>query len=406
MYECSVISQNIRKIKTDTTPFLICFSHLRWDFVFQRPQHLLTRAARSYRVVVMEEPVTGDVGEAMLSLSRRPGGITVATPVMPHGVTADQAIVIQRQLLDEFLSDEKNRPRIAWFYSPAAIAFAGHVKADVTVYDCMDELANFKGASARLKQQERQLLAKADLVFTGGQSLYEAKKGLHPHMFAFPSSIDRKHFAKARSHEVSEPDDLTSVPHPRIGFFGVIDERMDTALVGQIAAMRPDWHFALVGPVVKIEESELPRAPNLHWLGGKSYKDLPHYLGHWDLGYMPFAINDATTFISPTKTPEFLAAGLPVVSTPIRDVVRPYGEKHLVEIAATAEEAVAALERLFAMPREPWLAAVDAFLATTSWDDTWRQMHRLIQARTADRRAAAWKGIVVSGLVGKEAARV
>ena len=176
----------------------------------------------------------------------------------------------------------------------------------------------------------------------------------------------------------AEPADQAAIPHPRLGFFGVIDERMDIDLVAAVADLRPDWHLVMIGPVVKIDPATLPQRANIHWLGGKSYSDLPRYLSGWDAGLMPFALNESTRFISPTKTPEFLAAGVPVVSTPITDVVRPYGEKGLVEIAKTPLEAVRKAEALLERPRQPWLSRVDRHLAAGSWDKTWAAMHKLM----------------------------
>jgi glycosyltransferase involved in cell wall biosynthesis len=259
-----------------------------------------------------------------------------------------------------------------------AMAFSAHIPADLTIYDNMDELSAFRGASSELLAYEEELFGRADLVFTGGMSLYEAKRDRHSSVHAFPSSIEFAHFSVARSMTGEEPRDQAAIAGPRLGFFGVIDERMDVDLVGRIAALRPDWQLVMIGPVVKIDPASLPRRPNIHWIGSKSYAELPNYLAGWDVGLMPFAINEATRFISPTKTPEFLAAGLPVVSTEIRDVVRPYGEKGLVEIADTAEKMVAAAERLLARPRQPWLSKVDRHLAAGSWDSTWTAMGRLI----------------------------
>ncbi len=225
------------------------------------------------------------------------------------------------------------------------------------------------------------MLERADVVFTGGAAMFKAAAHRHGNIHCFPSSIDTTHFGAARGG-LPDPADQAAIPHPRIGFFGVIDERMDVALVGEVARLRPDWQVVMIGPTAKIDAADLPRAANLHWLGGKSYADLPPYLANWDVGLMPFAINDATKFISPTKTPEFLAAGLPVVSTAITDVVTPYGDLGLVEIASTAVETIAAIEHVLARPRSEWLARVDAQLAQGSWDQVWADMAALIAAAT------------------------
>jgi UDP-galactopyranose mutase len=363
---------------------LLCLSHLRWDFVFQRPQHLMTRAARDNEVIFFEEPLEADIDWPRLDLSAEPGGVTRAIPVLPRGT---DPVAAQRALLDDLLEERTGRRLVAWFYTPMALAFAGHLQPDVTVYDCMDELSAFRGAPPAMLDMERRLLDRADLVFTGGRSLYEAKRGRHPRVSCFPSSIDTSHFGAARG-ELAEPDSMAGIAHPRMGFFGVIDERMDLELVAALAALRPELQLVMLGPVVKIDPASLPQAPNLHWLGGRRYEELPSYLAHWDLGFMPFALNESTRFISPTKTPEFLAAGLPVVSTPVVDVVRDYGEAGLVEVVSSAAEMAEQADRLLRRNSPEWLARVDAQLATNSWDLTWNRMAALIRGARVPQPAA------------------
>ena len=364
-----------------TLRLLVCFSHLRWNFVYQRPQHLLSRAARHYRVYFVEEPIFERSGVVpRLELQIVAGGITVAVPVLPEGSSESEIVDAQRAMLDELLSGASGASTVFWYYTPMSLAFSDHVTPDLCVYDCMDELSTFRGAPPRLALLERKLFARADLVFTGGQSLYEAKRHRHPRVRAFPSSIDRAHFARARAAPVTEPADQAGLARPRLGFFGVIDERMDLDLVRQVAELRPDWQLVMLGPVVKIDPASLPMRPNIHWLGGKSYERLPDYLAGWDVGIMPFAINEATRFISPTKTPEFLAGGVPVVSTRIADVVRPYGEAGLVEIAGQPAEFVAKAELLLRRPKGAWLERVDRHLAGMSWDRTWAEMHRAMRS--------------------------
>jgi UDP-galactopyranose mutase len=372
---------------------LLCLSHLRWNFVYQRPQHLLTRAAQGYDVLYLEEPVYHPGITPRLDIHRMPEGLTIAVPLLPEGITDAAAIAAQRSLLNELLAPEAGRPMIAWYYTPMALEFSAHLRPDITVYDCMDELSAFRGAPPRMLELEQALLNRADLVFTGGRSLYEAKRNRHARVSCFPSSIDTAHFAAARAG-AAEPAEVAGLPRPRIGFFGVIDERMDPALVGELAALRPDWSFVMIGPVMKIDPADLPRLPNIHWLGGRGYKELPACLGAWDAGFMPFARNESTRFISPTKTPEFLAAGLPVVSTPITDVVRDWGPKPdgspgLVEIAEDAEGFARALDMMLTRPRTPWLKQVDRRLAQISWDRTWAEMRGLMETamRAADRTA-------------------
>lgn len=372
-------------------PDLVCLSHLRWDFVYQRPQHLMSRFARERRVFFYEEPVSGD-SSAWLEVREHPGGIRVAVPHLPHGLSPAAMEASQRELLRRLLADQAVTDYVLWYYTPMALGFTGDLTPAVVVHDCMDELSLFRGAPPALVEREARLLQLADLVFTGGQSLYEAKRQRHAHVHLFPSSIDAEHFGRAR-RPLPEPTDQAAIPCPRLGYFGVIDERIDTALLAAVAAARPDWQLVMVGPVVKIDPAELPRSPNLHYLGMKAYDDLPSYLAGWDAALMPFALNDSTRFISPTKTPEYLAGGRPVVSTPIRDVVRPYGETGLVEIASEPAAFVAVVERTLACcgegrpERENWLRRVDDFLGRGSWDHTWRRMSDLIDAALARRRS-------------------
>jgi len=373
-------------------PLLVCFSHLRWDFVWQRPQHLLSRAAKHYNVVIIEEPIFKPDVTAHMDVSDRPQGVTVAVPILPEGLSHEDVVAEQHDLIESLIGREAKEPRVFWYYTPMAMAFTSDLECDLCIYDNMDELSLFRGASQELLDLENALFSRCDLVFTGGMSLYEAKRNRHRSVHAFPSSIEFNHFSKARSIR-QDPEDQANIPHPRLGFFGVIDERMDVDLVAEVADLCPDWHFVMIGPVVKIDPASLPQRPNIHWLGGKSYNELPNYLSGWGIGFMPFALNEATKFISPTKTPEFLAAGVPVVSTAITDVVRPYGEKGLVEIARDAKDVVAKVETIFARPREPWLAKVDRHLAAGSWDKTWGSMHKLmldaIGDATADRAASS-----------------
>lgn len=361
-------------------PILVCFSHLRWSFVWQRPQHLLSRAARNYRVIFVEDPLPAPCGEPHLHLSYGPGAVTVAVPVLPETIGPDERLSACRALVDDLLESMGGQVAATWFYTPMALEAYDHIDADVCVYDCMDELSAFRGAPPELGHYENLLFDRADLVFTGGRSLYEAKRARHPNVHCLPSSIDAGHFRQARDPQAnSVPADQAGITRPRIGFFGVVDERMDTELLARMADLKPGWQFVMLGPVVKIDPAELPCRPNIHWLGQKQYEDLPAYLSGWDLGLMPFAMNEATRYISPTKTPEFLAAGLPVISTPIVDVVRTYGKPGLVEIAADAEEAISKAEMLLQRPRSRWLARVDRLLGATSWDSTWRKMSQEIE---------------------------
>lgn len=372
-------------VPTTNSSLLLCFSHLRWNFVFQRPQHLLTRAARHHEVFFFEEPVYENVAKPELRATQPSAAIRVLTPVLPVGTDGAKAIEMQRMLVNRTLAARQPEHLVLWYYTPMALPFTDHIDSDVCVYDCMDELSAFKNAPRELVQMERLLMQHADVVFTGGQSIYEAKRRLHRSIHPFPSSIDVAHFHKAR-RPGNDPADQAGIPHPRVGYFGVIDERLDTRLVGETAAKMPEVQFVMIGPVVKIDPADLPRHPNIHWLGGKSYAELPAYLRHWDAGWMPFALNESTRYISPTKTPEFLAAGVPVVSTAIVDVVRTYGAMGLVEIA-DADDIHKKLADVLASPKDTLRAAADAHLGTMSWDMTWNEMSKHLNKVSSRRNA-------------------
>lgn len=369
---------------------VICFSHLRWNFVFQRPQHLMSRFARTGRVVYWEEsePAAPGAAPALKVRVCETSGVAVVTPLIPEGTPPGNRDTLLASLLNGFLAGEEG-PFVKWYYTPMMLPFSAHVPAACTVYDCMDELANFRFAPPELVELERELLAAADVVFTGGYSLYEAKKDRHPNIHAFPSSVDRAHFAQARG-PVAAPAEQSAIPGPRLGFYGVVDERMDLGLLAEIAEARPHWSIVVVGPVVKIDPADLPTRANLHYLGGRAYDELPAYLAGWDVALMPFAIDESTRFISPTKTPEYLAGGRPVVSTPIADVIRHYGELDGVFIADGADAFVARCEDALALAAGPddWLAEVDARLAHLSWDVTHARMAALIREAAAAPAAA------------------
>jgi UDP-galactopyranose mutase len=365
---------------------LVCFSHLGWDFVFQRPQHLLTRAARTRRVFYIEEP-RWDANNPCIETKRDPSGVTVAIPHVPRELPESHAAV--QALIDFLLSVQRIHHYVAWYYTPMGLRFSSHLRPLATVYDCMDELSAFAGAPPGLVDAERTLLARSDLVLTGGHSLYLAKRDLHPSVHEFPSGVDVEHFAKAR-RPLPDPADQASIPRPRIGFFGVLDERLDRELLAGMAAAAPELHFVMIGPVTKIDPGSLPSAPNIHYLGAKSYASLPDYIANWDVAMLPFARNDATRFISPTKTPEYLAAGRPVVSTSITDVVHPYGEQRLARIADSPADFIAAIREALAEPADDRQARADAALQHMSWDGIWSRiathLEDTVRARSARRQ--------------------
>lgn len=361
---------------------LIVFSHLRWNFVYQRPQHLLSRLAKRWRVVFIEEPMPG-ADAASLELIEAAPGVQVWRPHVTgeaYGFHDDHLGTMQR-LVAEQIRKQGIEDYWTWFYTPMALPFASGLKPRGVVYDCMDELSAFKNAPRQLLQRENALFKIADLVFTGGRSIYNAKRDRHPDVHCFPSSVDAEHFQRVMGEHPLHMD----IPRPRLGYCGVIDERVNLDLVDAIAAARPEWEIVMVGPTAKIDPQALPRRDNIHWLGQQSYDDLPSFISGWDVCLMPFALNDATRFISPTKTLEYMACGKPSVSTSIRDVVEPYG--HLVRIADTPEGFIADIEMIMARTPAEQLEHAKALaevVARTSWDATAKAMGELI-AQTDER---------------------
>ena len=357
---------------------LLVFSHLRWNFVYQRPQHLLSRLARHWRVVFIEEPMPGETEQRLERFSPAEG-VEVWRPHVngdAPGFHDDHISVLQKFITDA-IREQKITDYWVWFYTPMAVPLAAGLRPSGIVYDCMDELTLFKNAPRQLVQRENVLFKEADLVFTGGPSLYNSKKSRHPSVHCFPSSVDARHFSQASGDHALQ----AGVPRPRLGYCGVIDERINMDLIDAMATAHPEWQIMMVGPVVKIDPNGLPRQKNIHWLGQQSYNDLPSFICGWDVCLMPFALNEATRFISPTKMLEYIACGRPSVSTSIRDVVEPYG--HVVSIADTPQDYVAACEAILARTPEQQ-AAHSAELAQaisrTSWDRTAQAMADLIAA--------------------------
>ena len=356
---------------------IICFSHLRWNFVYQRPQHLCTRFSKEYTIYFVEEPIFSEGDDHNITA---PAGnnIHIVTPCLNRSNTSDTGSR-QEILLNKMIVEENICRYVFWYYSPMMFLFSKQFQPALVVYECMDELSTYKFAPPQLKEAEQELLKKADVVFTGGYSLYHAKKNLHHNIYPFPSSIEKERFSKARACN-QEPVDQQHISHPRLGFFGVLDERFDIDLIREAAKQKPRWNFIFIGPVVKIHPDDLPRRENIFFLGAKSYDELPAYINGWDIALIPFAINESTKFISPTKTPEYLAAGKPVISTAIKDVVDPYGKQNLVSIIHSAQEFIDAGEKILQQKNKTkWLEEVDGFLAENSWENTFTKMNAIIK---------------------------
>ncbi len=373
---------------SDIASALIVFSHLRWSGVYQRPQHLLSRFAKHIPVIVIEEPVLlSNSNEKPSFRETSDGNVTVLTPLLPDSSTSQFGFcketnrIISRLIEERFPrsswwggqrfgsgSAHSHKP-VVWYYTPMALgALPGSIDPGLVVLDAMDDLASFRNAPRELRDQEEAMLRTADVIFAGGPSLYEARRHRHPSVHCFPSGVDARHFATG-AESMAPAADIAALPGPVLGFHGVLDERIDFDLIAKVADSRPNWSLALVGPLAKIEESDLPRRPNISYLGRQQYADLPSFLAGFDVAILPFALNEATRSISPTKTLEYLAAEKPVVSTAIADVVSLYG--NVVRIASDPADFITAVEAALAESggdRRRRHARAQAHLLEHDWD--------------------------------------
>lgn len=383
-----VLEESLLSIPKTSTPGIVVFSHLRWSFVWQRPQQFLSRFAKTHRILFIEEPIydlpDGDTGR--LELEAVAPNILVSTVHLPGSMRSNEKLPEElrsfaRQAIETVnLQGEFDSP-LLWYYSPMEASWSlDHFENSGIVYDCMDELSQFRGAPPELVNQEKRLLNRADVVFTGGYQLWTKKSQQHPNVHFFGCGVEAEHFGKARLDETPVPADVAELKKPVIGWFGVVDERVNYPLLAEMAELRPEWSFVMVGPVVKVDPAELPQAPNLHWLGGRDYKELPEYCKAYDVCMMAFALNEATEYINPTKALEYLATGRPVISTPVADVVRQYSD--LVYIEEDAQGFVSRIEEILANPDVERIQQGIEKAEGCSWDNTVSEMQRLIGEAT------------------------
>lgn len=372
------------------SPSILVHCHLRWDFVWQRPQQIFSRLAQHHHILFLEDPIEG-AGRPRLQITSPQPNIVRVVPVLPGhagAMTVDAQNLttlglLQQALLDDPLLQGRFSHPIQWFYSPmAARVFMDQFDAKAVVYDCMDELANFKFAPPDLGQREAELLAQADIVFTGGQQLFQAKSQHHGNTHFFGCGVDVAHFGRARLASTPTPADMADLPRPVIGYFGVIDERLDYDLIAGLADRFPSASVVMVGPLAKVNPDDLPKLPNIHWMGQRAYTDLPNIVKAFDVCIMPFALNAATEFINPTKTLEYMAAGKPIVSTAVRDVVRNFTP--IVAVAYSHDDFAAAVVE--ALPGEFGTSQTQLDLlaqgvdraAGATWDATVSDMRTLM----------------------------
>jgi beta-glucosidase/6-phospho-beta-glucosidase/beta-galactosidase/glycosyltransferase involved in cell wall biosynthesis len=364
---------------------IVVFSHLRWGFVWQRPQQFLSRFAKKHKVLFFEEPFFDrpEGSEPDLTFHQVMPNVTVACPHVAPSWAANPKLPEQlrrfaRKAIDTMNEDGGFDRPLLWYYSPMDSSWSlGHIPNRGIVYDSMDELSQFTGAPPSLVANEQRLMKYADVVFTGGYELSLKKKQYHDNVHFFGCGVEYEHFSRAQDPTTPIAPDIDFMHRPILGWFGVVDERVDYGLLSEIARAKPDWSLAIVGPVVKMDPNLLPHFPNLFWMGGRDYSVLPNYCKAFDVCMMAFAINAATQYINPTKALEYLATGRPVISTPVADVVRQYSD--LVDIAKTPEQFIAAAERALQAPHPERIRRGIEKARNSSWESTVAQMQRLIK---------------------------
>lgn len=364
-------------------PFIV-FSHLRWDFVWQRPQQILSRLAATHPVLFIEEPHFGQVSLSRLDISYPCESVVRIVPHLHerlrHKYDVSMQMVcslLQLELQHNSELARQFREPAIWFYTPMPSPLVLEEFDPVgVVYDCMDELAQFKSAPSDIRFREKFLMSKADIVFTGGRKLYEAKSELHPCVHYFGCGVDIDHFRKAQSHETVIPEDIINLSRPIVGYYGVIDERLDYELIACLSQSKPDWNIVMVGPVVKVSPEDLPRAPNIHWLGQRDYQTLPNYVKGFDVCMMPFALNEATEYINPTKTLEYMAARKPIISSAVADVVKNFAP--IVRIAHSHDDFIRQIDTLLRNPEDGELDAGLEMARNSTWDYIVAQIEKLI----------------------------
>jgi glycosyltransferase involved in cell wall biosynthesis len=371
---------------------IIVHCHLCWDWVWQRPQQFVSRLSQRHKILFVE--VIAPAADLATPTARFRGpenfpNVTILTLQFPAARWNDGEYVDaeRRRMVQEFITGPvagQFDNAVQWFYDPMAVpAFAGKMDEILTVYDCMDELSKFKCAPPEIIERERQLLGRADVVFTGGRKLFEAKSQHNDNCHFYGCGVDCEHFGKAREERTEVPAELRGMQKPVLGYFGVVDERMDYELIARLADANPKWSVVMIGPVLKVDEAVLPKRPNLHWLGQRSYSDLPAYCKGFDVCLMPFALNESTEFINPTKALEYMATGRMIVSTAVPDVVRNFGS--VVKIAKNQKEFISLCQRAVEKPEQDAIERGLQMASENTWEKIVARMERHIEdAMTAN----------------------
>jgi glycosyltransferase involved in cell wall biosynthesis len=383
---------------------IIVHCHLCWDWVWQRPQQFISRLSQRHKILFVETVAPApDLARplARYRTAQNFPNVTILTLQFPTWRWSNGKYVDgeRRRIVQEFIAGPgagQFEDPVQWFYDPMAVpAFAGQMSEVLTVYDCMDELSKFRCAPPEIVQREAELLKRADVVFTGGRKLFEAKSEHNDNCHFYGCGVDCEHFGKALAAETAVPEDLAAIlssvaapplaaraalpirRKPILGYFGVVDERMDYELITRLADANREWSVVMIGPTTKVDESVLPKRPNLHWLGQRSYMDLPAYCKGFDVCLMPFALNESTEFINPTKALEYMATGRMIVSTAVPDVVRNFGA--VIKIAKEHDEFIRLCREAVEKPEPDAIKRGSRMACENTWERIVARMEEHIE---------------------------
>ncbi len=361
---------------------IVCFSDISWNVKFQRPHQLFSQAKRINIIIFIEKPLLQRSGKPNHFISRVSDNILILTPVITDEDPESTIHETVEQLLTEKLKSHNTTEYICWYYSPKAINYSQKLTPKLIIFDCMDECCGYEGADTEVNESEKKLLEVTDLVFTGGRSLCNAKKLLHKNVHLFPDSIDYERF---NGNTKQAKKNIIKKPAAKIGYFGVIDERLDLNLLDKIAANKPKWKFEIAGPIVENMHGKLPERKNITFTGDIRDEEIPSIIGEWDAAILPYSKNNSTENTAPSRLLVYFAANKNIVSTSINDIVHYFGENGMVRIADEPDDFVKALEAAIKYkPEAEWQKKVDSIIRKTTWEKTWNGMSKKINKLLSD----------------------
>lgn len=359
---------------TSETCDLLVLAHSRWDLDHHRGHNIFSRYAQKRRVFYFEEPSFGQTEIPRLHIRDTFENVMVVTPHLPNPIKSNQIDSILRELIDELIFEEEIINFTLWLQTPRAFRYARDIDATTIIYECMEDYDNINNFSENLFQVEKELMENSDIIFVVSEALYQKKKFQHHNIHVFPNSADYFHFIQSRDF-ILDPYDQIHIPHPRIGFYGIIDQSIDLKLIDEIAQIREDLNFVFIGPLKDTKFSQLPTRKNIYYLEQKDYNLIPLYVAEWDCGLLPFCINEVTQYSSPHQTAELLMAGKPIVATHIPDISIRFGKKSLAKMASNAEDFSEKIDKAILESKEQkWKELIDNELKNETWDQVFKKM--------------------------------